>query len=325
MSVLYALSKRTTRVLESLQEQIEKTDAELEKLKSLAIELGASETNLHLSNVVKILERAVREKIETEEKVKAAGYKSLSIAIKALGQKQSYANVPTELSVAPSSWIRPRSISEIRSRGKTLTRTNPAVTATQAQSKLKKLLPLIDEFCTDNDEEGIESLKKAFYSLSYEEFSKELLILIAEGRGRPGGQDKTDDKTQDLSPEEVGIPVGELILQYERLTQRWMKDNTDFQRLVKEASQPINLELVDRAALLDNLNDNQNAEVASLLIPTAFYELSELDLGAVTKYEKEHPSELPTQGKELLSRLRKFGLGPSVKLYQAAMKCAADE
>ncbi|MDB4336925.1 hypothetical protein OAA10_00270 [bacterium] len=305
-------------MLENLSDQILKTDAELEKLKSLALELGASETNLHLSNVVKIIEKAVREKLDADERAKAAGYKSVLIALKAVGQKTTFIHMPTELTVAPSQWIVPRSISEVRSGSKTLTRTNPAVTATQAQTKLKKLLPLMDEFCSDNNEEGIESLKSAFYSLTYDEFSTELLGLIAESRGRADGQDKKQDKTDGLEP--LGLPVGELILSYERLTQRWMKDDSDFQRFVKEATYPMRLQLIEEAAAIDLLNDNANAEVASLLIPTAFFELCDIGLEEVTGYELNHPGELPTSGKDMLHRLRKIGLGASITDYQKAIQ-----
>lgn len=308
-------------MLENLQEQLAKTDAELEKLRGLAIELGASETNLHLANVVKILEKAVREKLEVDEKAKAAGYKSTLIALKALGQKSDYLNIPNELTIAPSHWIVPRSITEVRVGNKTVSRTNPAVTAPQAQTKLKKLLPLIDEFCTDNNDVGIESLKDAFYSLSYDDFSAELLKLVAESRGRAEGMDSTLDKTEDKTDglEALGLPVGELILSYERLTERWMKDATDYQRLIKEATSPVRLELVEQAAATDVVTDNKNAEVASLLIPAAFFELAEIDLATQARYERDHPGELPTRGKELLQRLRKYGVGPSIETYRSAM------
>ena len=88
-------------MLENLLEDVGKIDAELEALKKLAIELGASETNLHLSNVVRVIEKAVREKLEADEKAKAAGYKSISIAMKAIGQRKTFGNIPDELTIAP--------------------------------------------------------------------------------------------------------------------------------------------------------------------------------------------------------------------------------
>ena len=180
-------------------------------------------------------------------------------------------------------------------------------------------MPLIDEFCQDNTEESIESLKNTFYTLSYESFSEELLGLIAAKRGRAEGLDKIIDSPQDSSFEPLGLPVGELILSYQRLTQCWMKDDTDFQRMVKDAIYPMRLDLVEEAAALDSLNDNQNAEIASLLIPTAFFGLADIGLTEVTGYELNHPNELPTRGKDFLHRLRKIGLGPSIKDYQSAM------
>ena len=303
-------------MLENLLGDIGKVDQELETLKELAIELGASPTNLHLANVVRVIQKGVKEKLEADERAKAAGYKSTLIAIKALGQKSTFDNVPPELTVTPPQWIVDRSISEVRSGSKTLTRTNPAVTATQAQTKLKKLLPLIDEFCSDNNDEGIESLKTAFYSLSYEDFSAQLLTLIAESRGRAEGMDKTEDKTDGL--ETVGVPIGELILSYERHTQRWIKDDSDFQRFVKEAKQPMRVEMVEEAAMKDNLNDNVNAETACLLLSFAFYELAEITELQRATYVRESDCALPTTGKDFLHRLRKIGLGASIKDYQEA-------
>ena len=306
-------------MIESLQDQVSKLDGQLERLKKLAIDLGAKNQGLHFENVVRILECSVKTQLEAETKAREAGYKSLLIALKAVGQKSTFSNIPTDLTVAPSQWIVPRSITEVSSGNKTFTRTNPAVNATQAQGKLKKLLPLIEEFCQDNIEEGIESLKDAFYTLSYESFSEELLGLIAEKRGRAEGMEKNTDSPQDSFFEPLGLPVGELILSYQRLTQRWMKDDTDFQRMVKDAIYPMRLDLVEEAAALDTLNDNQNAEIASLLIPTAFFGLADIGLTEVTGYELNHPDELPTRGKDFLQRLKKIGVGPSIKDYQSAM------
>ena len=137
-------------MIESLQDQVSKLDGQLERLKKLAIDLGAKNQGLHFENVVRILESSVKAQLEAETKAKEAGYKSLLIALKAVGQKSTFANVPNDLTVAPSQWIVSRSISEVSSGSKTFTRTNPAVNATQAQGKLKKLLPLIEEFCQDN-------------------------------------------------------------------------------------------------------------------------------------------------------------------------------
>ena len=306
-------------MIEPLREQVIKLDGQLERLKKLAIDLGAKNQGLHFENVVRILECSVKIQLEAETKAREAGYKSLLIALKAVAQKSSFANVPTDLTVAPSHWIVPRSITEVSSGSKTLTRNNPAVNATQAHGKLKNLLPLIDEFCQDNTEDGIESLKDIFYTLSYESFSEELLGLIAEKRGRFEGMVKKIDSLEDSTLEPLGLPVGELILSYERLTQRWMKDDTDFQRMVKDAVYPMRLDLVEEASALDSLNNNENAEIASLLIPTAFFGLADIALTEVTGYELNHPDELPTRGKDFLHRLRKIGLSSSITDYQSAM------
>ena len=302
-------------MLENLQDEIKKTDAELEKLRELAIRLGASETNLHLSNVVKIIEKAVKEKLDADQKAQQAGFKSVLIAMKAAGQKKTFGNIPDELTIAPPQWAVPRTITEILVGGKSVRRTNPAVTAVQANTKLKKLLPLIDEWCAGVDEESIEGLKRSFYSESYEEFSAALMARVAEERGR----DQSLSAPVEEPEETEGHPIGELILSYERLCKRWMKTEGDFSRLVKEAKQPMRMERVEEAAQIDLLTDNVNAETATLLITNAFYELAEIELIAVATYERKHPGELPTSGKEMLHGLRKIGLGASIKRYQEAL------
>ena len=302
-------------MLENLQDEIKKTDAELEKLRELAIRLGASETNLHLSNVVKIIEKAVKEKLDADQKAQQAGFKSVLIAMKAAGQKKTYGNVPDELTIAPPQWAVPRTITEILVGGKSVRRTNPAVSAVQANTKLKKLLPLIDEWCAGVDEESIEGLKRSFYSESYEEFSATLMARVAEVRGRD--QSLSAPVEEPKAP--IGPPIGELILSYERLCRIWLKDETDFSRLVKEAIRPINLEWVEKAAMEDNLTDNAEAVTASVLMINAFWEVAKIEPIAVAAYERDHPGDLPTSGKLFLQRLRKIGLGASIKDYQEAL------
>ena len=107
-------------MIESLQDQVSKLDGQLERLKKLAIDLGAKNQGLHFENVVRILESSVKAQLEAKEKAREAGYKSLLIALKAVGQKSTFANVPTDLTVAPSQWIVPRSITEVTSGKKTL-------------------------------------------------------------------------------------------------------------------------------------------------------------------------------------------------------------
>ena len=317
-------------MISDLRERFDKLEGQIERLKQVAIDLGANPSGLHLENVVRTIERYAKEKLEAEDKAREAGYKSVLIALKAVGQKSTFANVPSELTVAPSTWVVPRSISEIQVGGKTVRRTNPQVTAVQAQKKLKSLLPMIQEFCEGASPESVESLKDGFYSLSYEAFSEELMQVIAKDRGRGVGVDSIVEKTggqvtSTSSFEPLGLPVGELILSYQGFTERWLKDNTDFNRMVKESTYPVRLDLVEEASALDSFNDNQNAEIASLLIPTAFFELCGIGLEEVTGYEMSHSGELPTQGKDFLHRLRKIGLGPSIKDYCSAMTGSVPE
>ncbi len=79
------------------------------------------------------------------------------------------------------------------------------------------------------------------------------------------------------------------------------------------------MDLVDQASELDELNNSQNAEIATLLISTSFYELASIGLEEVTGYELNHPGELPTKGQLFLERLKQIGLQESIKDYQQAL------
>ena len=129
--------------------------------------------------------------------------------MKAIGQRKTFGNVPDDLTIAPNHWSVPRSISEISVGGKTVRRTNPAVSAVQANAKLKKLLPLIDEWCGAVEGEDVEGLKKSFYSETYEDFSTSLMARVAEERGR----DQSLSAPVEEPEEPIGPPIGELIRQ----------------------------------------------------------------------------------------------------------------
>ena len=149
--------------------------------------------------------------------------------------------------------------------------------------------------------------------------------VIAADRGRGELVDKTVDKTGGqvaAMATTTALPtVGELILNYQHLTERWLKDSTDFNRLVKDAVTPLAFAEVEKAAAKDADEDNANAEVASLLVNRAFFEVAEIDPAQVMTYEQQENGELklPTTGKDFLHRLRKVGVGSSIKNYRMAM------
>ena len=159
---------------------------------------------------------------------------------------------------------------------------------------------------------SIESLRDGFFCLSYNDFSTELLRIIIEDRGRNNASIQSE--TYSFCP-----PVGELILAYEDVCRPWLKSKNDFQMLVKFAKYPIRMDLVDQASELDALNNAQNAEIATLLISTSFYELASIGLEEVTGYELKHPGGLPTKGQLFLERLKQIGLQESIKDYQQAL------
>ena len=79
------------------------------------------------------------------------------------------------------------------------------------------------------------------------------------------------------------------------------------------------MDLVDQAAELDLLNGTQNAEVATLLISTSFFDLASIGLEEVTGYELNHPDGLTIKGMSFLFRLKNNGLQDSIKVYQQAL------
>ncbi len=295
-------------MLDELKNQIFIADAELVTLRSLAVQLGESDMELDLASVVLTIEKALHEKFDWELKAKAAGYQSVDMALTALSEVRAYSKVPSEFTTAPSQWL----VSRSANKNDQSSHEPISVTATQAQELLNKLHPLIAEFCDGATEASIQSLREGFFCLSYNDFSTELLRIIIEDRGKNNAIKQLD--TNAFCP-----PVGELILAYEDVCRPWLQSNNDFQMLVKFAKYPIRMDLVDQASELDALNNSQNAEIATLLISTSFYELASIGLEEVTGYELNHPGELPTKGQLFLERLKQIGLQESIKDYQEAL------
>ncbi|MDC0260666.1 hypothetical protein OAK65_00960 [Synechococcus sp. AH-551-N17] len=295
-------------MLDELKNQIFIADAELVTLRSLAVQLGESDMELDLASVVLTIEKALHEKFDWELKAKVAGYQSVDMALTALSEVRAYSKVPSEFTTAPSQWL----VSRSANKNDQSSHEPISVTATQAQELLNKLHPLIAEFCDGATEASIQSLREGFFCLSYNDFSTELLRIIIEDRGKNNAIKQSD--TNAFCP-----PVGELILAYEDVCRPWLQSNNDFQMLVKFAKYPIRMDLVDQASELDELNNSQNAEIATLLISTSFYELASIGLEEVTGYELNHPGELPTKGQLFLERLKQIGLPESIKDYQQAL------
>ena len=295
-------------MLDELKNQIFIADAELVTLRSLAVQLGESDMELDLASVVLTIEKALHEKFDWELKAKAAGYQSVDMALTALSEVRAYSKVPSEFTTAPSQWL----VSRSANKNDQSSHEPISVTATQAQELLNKLHPLIAEFCDGATEASIQSLREGFFCLSYNDFSTELLRIIIEDRGKNNAIKQSD--TNAFCP-----PVGELILAYEDVCRPWLQSNNDFQMLVKFAKYPIRMDLVDQASELDELNNSQNAEIATLLISTSFYELASIGLEEVTGYELNHPGGLPTKGQLFLERIKKIGLQESIKDYQQAL------
>ena len=179
-------------------------DEQLITLRSLAAQVGVSDTELDLASVVLTIEKALHEKFDWELKAEAAGYQSVDMALTALSEVRAYSKVPSDFTTVPSQWL----VSRSANKNDQSSHEPISVTATQAQELLNKLQPLIAEFCDGATEASIQSLREGFFCLSYNDFSTELLRIIIEDRGRNNASIQSE--TYSFCP-----PVGELILAYE--------------------------------------------------------------------------------------------------------------
>ncbi len=133
---------------------------------------------------------------------------------------------------------------------------------------------------------------------------------------------QTIDTPPPVEPEPMqavddGIPVGELILQWEEQTLRWFKSRNDFSTVVTQAKGLLQMEEIEEAAQ----KGNDDALLASSLITWAFMELAEIGVMDWAKLSvNARDNKLPTSGKPFLTRLRKLGLGVMIKDYKEAVE-----
>ena len=155
------------------------------------------------------------DKIALQLKAEAAGHESVDLALEALRESKGFGNVPSDFTIAPSQWLVSRSANNIDGNDTQRTSMTTSVTTIQAQELLRKLLPLIEEFCNGATEASVESLREGFFTLSYISIPTELLKIIAVDREGNNKITHSDDK-------EFCPPVGELILAYEYECRPWL-------------------------------------------------------------------------------------------------------
>jgi hypothetical protein len=84
----------------------QKLDTLEAKVLNLATKAGAKPGGLNLGNALKTLESCVTDRETYETEVKALGYTSLAVALKALGQKTRHlVDLPDALRYAPRHWV----------------------------------------------------------------------------------------------------------------------------------------------------------------------------------------------------------------------------
>ena len=162
------------------------------RVEQLAKRHGAS-TNATGINAVAFLEKKLTELEEAERAVAKQGYKSLKSALYGLSKQVNYNNVPEDLTIAPEHWVREKEWKRVAVGLRTKTVTVPAVTALQAQDKLNKLLPLLNQVLEDRTTEFINEVRSEFFDPknSFEHFSECVLDCLA----REVGHGETWDTT----------------------------------------------------------------------------------------------------------------------------------
>ena len=165
-------------VLESLSKAAEKSAADSNRIKELAILAGAEEKDLTLHNALLACERVIGEYLDLKQEAEKLGT-SLPNALKSyrMASKRAKVLVPDILTAIPPHWVlrENRSVKEARKLSKAL------------QADLKELYKNLAEahWMTDEEkEEYSRSVIECFQKESYEDFK--LFVLRAVLRLRAG-------------------------------------------------------------------------------------------------------------------------------------------
>lgn len=174
---------------------LEKAENLAEELNRLALLLGTRPDGLNTANAQRAVSKAVEELVEARQQAEDNGYRSLAVALKALGQKTPDLQLPLWAQFAPAHWINETSLEIVEHWRKSKLYKKKAVTPIQAQKQLdgvKKWIKLVlDELEGRPDQQ--ENVKEAFMSLSYEDFFDRLLSFL---RDDPDEEDEEEEVTE---------------------------------------------------------------------------------------------------------------------------------
>jgi hypothetical protein len=149
----------------------------LNSLEQLGVELGANPDESNPMNALRSVAKAVSDLSSLEERAKQMGYKSASLALKALSQfkdtRIDLGDLPTVFHKIPKIWLV----------GRASTRRTPGflpLTLRVAQREHKQTVPLLLEAWDLADEEARDSMATEYLRTSAEDFKQQLYTFIYE-------------------------------------------------------------------------------------------------------------------------------------------------
>jgi multidrug efflux pump subunit AcrA (membrane-fusion protein) len=195
---------------------LEKAENLAEELNRLALLLGTRRDGLNTANAQRAVSKAVEELVEARQQAEDNGYRSLAVALKALGQKTPELELPQWAQFAPAHWSNETTLETVEHWRKSKLYKVKAVTPLQAQRQLDRLKPTIklvlDELYWDPEE--MEEVKKALMKLDYTDFQQELFGFLR--RVTEAGE---DEETEEATTETSNEPNPELEASLEEMRQ----------------------------------------------------------------------------------------------------------
>lgn len=206
-------------LIEDAEHELKKNEAYNQETKRLALLLGTRPDGLNTANAIRTVSKAVEELVEARQQAEDNGYRSLAIALKALGQKTPDLQLPEWALFAPAHWTVESGVEKVQhvknSRTVDSTYKVRGVTPLQAQKQLDRLKPTIklvlDEL--DWDPEQIEAVKKALTTMGYTDFQQELFSFLRRvtemGEGAETETSNEADPELEASLEELRQALGD--------------------------------------------------------------------------------------------------------------------
>ena len=170
-------AERTLRAWRKVSEGAVK---EVTRLKEVLAELANSDDPANDVNNVRSIQKELRHLYELRARAREAGYTSLAVALKAVGQ-QKKTNLPPLYNVPPLQWVTPARLERVREGLKERVYKVPAVTTKKAQALLKGIRPLLKQlYELWGEDVDYTPVEEAYRTQSYKEFVASLHQVLFE-------------------------------------------------------------------------------------------------------------------------------------------------